>query len=273
MIDLHCHSIFSDGLLTPTELVLRAHGLGVTVLALTDHDTLAGLPELQLAAQQVSNFTVLNGIEFSVKWKKYDLHILGLDLNLNSLLLHAAVSAQNALRIERAMAIGQVLEGFGLKDAYHQACEIAGHTRVGRLHFAKLLVMQGMVKDLKSAFKQYLGVRCSAYVATSWLSLEQIINAILHAHGHAVIAHPLKYDFTRTKLRELLKDFKALGGAGIEVVSGDTNAAQILEMAALAKRFDLLASSGSDFHGPQVSRVDLGQQLPLLNMEILGKYK
>ena len=268
MIDLHCHSYFSDGLLAPQDLLLNAVNNGVKTIALTDHDTLDGVEEFINAAANHPSITVIKGIELSTRWKKYDIHILGLDVSLDNDYLCELITQQNLLRIARAHEISQLLQTIGVVDAYAKACAVAGHLRVGRPHFAKVLIQEGIVADFKTAFKQFLSAGRVAYVATKWVNLENVIAAINHAGGKAVIAHPLKYGLTRTKLHELINTFKELGGVGLEVVSGEMNKTQILEAAGLSVRFKLLASTGSDYHGPKISRIGIGQQAQLpLNCE------
>lgn len=260
MIDLHCHSIFSDGSLSPEELIERAQHQHLKCVSLTDHDTVAGYSRLRLAAQK-HGITVINGIELSVRWKKYDIHILGYQIN-HTADLQELIQQQNNSRILRAEQIGASLDAMGLSDSYLKACTIAGHTRVGRPHFASVLVNEGKARDMQAAFKQFLVRGRSAYVPTPWISIDEAVNVINKAGGRAVIAHPLKYGLTRTKLHELINEFKEAGGIGIEVVSGEMTVTQIQEVAAASMRFNLLASSGSDFHS-DASRTKLGRQAQL----------
>jgi len=263
MIDLHCHSNFSDGLHSPEELIEIAITSGVTCLALTDHDTIDGLEPLhQAAADYSSQIHIFNGIELSVNWKKHVIHILGLNFQ-HAEVLCELIKKQNQHRISRGQDIGKLLAQCNLKNAYEKACIIAGHERVARPHFAQVIVNEGKAKDIQSAFKKYLARGRCAYAAASWIAIPEAVQGIIESGGQAVIAHPLKYGFTRTRLYELIGYFKEHGGKGIEVVSGDTNHEHILEMAAVCKRFDLLASSGSDFHGKGLSRVSLGKQRQL----------
>lgn len=263
MIDLHCHSHYSDGALSPKELLQKALAQQITCLSLTDHDTIAGYPELHEAALN-KPIRIIQGIEFSTLWKKYEIHLLGYQFVPNEA-FYELIERQNTARIERAQKIGAALGLSGVKEAYDKACEIAGHKRVGRPHFACVLVNEGKTRDMQSAFKQFLGRGKSAYVPTSWVSLEEAVSVINQAGGQAVIAHPLKYGLTRTKLHELIKDFKDAGGIGIEVVSGGMTLLQIREMALASQRFNLRASSGSDYHSDIVSYMNLGrqQQLPV----------
>ena len=259
MIDLHCHSYFSDGELSPEALLMKAIDGRVRVLALTDHDTTTGLLALHEAARD-HDIKIINGIELSVRGKKYDIHIIGLNMNPDEHGLCALVAQQNESRIARAREIAVRLLGCGVHDAYEKACEIAGHERVGRPHFAQVLINAGLVGDMKTAFKRFLGQGRTAYVATAWVSIDEAVSGILQAGGQAVIAHPLKYALTRSKLHELIKEFITVGGVGMEVVSGQMTAVQVNELAGLCKRFELLASTGSDYHGDSLSRTALGQQ-------------
>lgn len=258
MIDLHCHSHFSDGALSPEELIQKALLQQLTCLSLTDHDTVAGYPAL-LAAAKDTPLRIVNGIELSTRWKKYDIHILGYQLN-HTPDLDALIAKQNNSRIERAKQIGEFLGLCGVDNAYEKACALAGHLRVGRPHFARVLIEEGKARDMKTAFKHFLGRGKSAYVPTPWLSIPEAVAGIVNCGGQAVIAHPLKYGLTRSKLHELINEFKDAGGVGMEVVSGEINVMQMREMAATCMRFGLLASSGSDYHGDTQSRINLGRQ-------------
>lgn len=263
MVDLHCHSHFSDGELSPVDLYNKAKQNGITTLALTDHDTTAGLSELHSILDK--EIKIINGIEFSTRWKKHDIHIIGLNIDLENIALKNLINAQKESRLIRAKHIAEKLEACGLSEAFAKASVIAGHEHIGRPHFAKVLVQEGFAKDMQEAFRRFLGRGRKAYVHTSWISIESAVFGIVQAGGKAVLAHPLKYSLTRTKLTELITDFKLAGGEGIEVVSGLMTGDQIRDMGSLCNRFNLLASTGSDFHGEKQSPVSLGQQarLPL----------
>lgn len=262
MIDLHCHSHFSDGILSPQALLQKALEARLEMLALTDHDTIEGLEALHAAAKNTP-IQIINGIEISTRWKKHDFHILGLNIAVDHSELLTLIEGQNKNRIARAVEISRRLIPIGVKEAYEKACVLAGHPRAGRPHFAQILVTEGVVTDLQSAFKRYLGRGRPAYIPTPWLTMEEATRGIVAAGGDAVLAHPFKYKLTRSKLHELIKSFKTAGGSGIEVVSGEMTPLGINELASLCLRFDLLASSGSDYHGDGISRIGLGQQKPL----------
>lgn len=262
MIDLHCHSCFSDGALSPDALLDKAIDAKLSLLALTDHDTLSGLEALHHAACG-RDIRIIDGTELSVRWKKYDIHVLGLNINRNNQALQALMEQQVESRIQRAHKISDCLMSFGVHDAYIKACAIAGHPRAGRPHFAQVLVQEGLVSDMAMAFKRYLGSNKPAFVPTEWVNLEDAVTTITQAGGVAAIAHPLKYNLTRTKLYALITDFKNAGGCGLEVVSGNMTIHQINELAGLCHRFDLLASTGSDYHSDDASYISLGQQRAL----------
>jgi len=264
MIDLHCHSHFSDGKHSPQALVDKALASNLQTLALTDHDTVAGLKPLREAASDYP-LQIINGIELSTRWKKYDVHIIGLNIDPECEELAKLIKQQSDSRITRAMQIAEKMKLCGVENAYDKACELAGHKRVGRPHFAQVLINEGLVKDIQSAFKRFLASGRPAYIPTPWISIPEAVQGIIGAKGQAVLAHPLKYKLTRTRLLLLINEFKDAGGVGMEVVSGEMTATQIQEVAGLCLRYQLLASTGSDFHGDTLSRIPLGrqQQLPL----------
>ncbi|MGQ3887614.1 PHP domain-containing protein [Legionella sp. CNM-1927-20] len=262
MIDLHCHSHFSDGLLSPKELIEKASAINLHVLALTDHDTIKGVEDLLRVTNHYS-VKIINGIEFSTRWKKYDIHIIGLGVDIANCFLNDLISKQNNNRINRAKKISEKLAYIGIHNAFERACQLAGHDRIGRPHFARLCVEDAKAMDIQSAFKQYLRRGKQAYVETPWISIADAVEGINKAGGQAVLAHPLKYQLTLTKLNELIKEFKQAGGEGLEVVSGNITLDQMNTVAAFCRRFELLASTGSDYHGDSLSRISLGRQAEL----------
>ncbi len=256
--DLHCHSTCSDGRLTPAELVARAAQKGVTHLALTDHDTLAGLPDAMEAAT-TWDINLITGVEFSVSWQRKPLHILGLDFDAAAPGLVALVETLQIIREQRAEKIALKLEKKGVKEPLEHARRFAGGKLITRPHFAHCLVEQGFAKDFESAFRYYLGQGKPGFVATQWVELETVVGEIRRAGGRAVIAHPRRYRLTHSWMRKLLKLFKECGGEGVEVVTGGCSPGDIEAMAQLAVRFELMASAGSDFHDPANPWVELGR--------------
>lgn len=255
--DLHCHSHFSDGSLSPETLVLRAKEREVDVLALTDHDTIAGLILAQKAAAECG-IGLINGIEFSSQWGRGGVHIVGLGFALDSSELEAAICAQNVARGQRAEQIAARLAKAGIRGSLEGAQAIAGNAYVARPHFAQFLVETGVVANINAAFKKYLGVGKSADVKYQWPDMRTIIQWIHQAGGVAVLAHPCKYDLTRTKMCALIKDFALAGGDALEVVSGMQAHPVTEDLARIAEANQLAASCGSDFHMPGQPWQELG---------------
>jgi predicted metal-dependent phosphoesterase TrpH len=256
--DLHCHSNVSDGVLTPAQLVHRAVEKGVDVLALTDHDDIGGLAE----AGQVANalgISFVNGVEISVTWGGVTLHIVGLNIDPRQPALLAGLAGIQQGRRERAERIGHELARHGIPNAFEGALKHAGNQRlIGRTHFARFLIEQGVCKDVRSVFKKYLVRGKPGYVTHEWTSLENAVAWIRASGGQAVLAHPGRYDLKGKATRRLLGEFKELGGEGVEVVTGSHTPDQHNLFAELANHYGLTASRGSDFHAPGEYGRELG---------------
>ena len=255
--DLHTHTTASDGILRPDELVSRAKLHGVDLLAITDHDTLAGLPLAQEVAI-ANDIQLITGIELSCLWQGRGIHIVGLNVDLTNEILLEGVAQQAAVREKRARIISERLEKAGIANAYDGAKAIAGEGEIGRPHFAQYLVKAGAVRSVEQAFKRYLGAGKPGDVKQDWPEIGQAVAWIHAAGGRAVVAHPVKYKLTRTKLRELLTDFKACGGDALEVISGLQTPNITRDMSLMCQQFGLLASCGSDFHSPNAGWQALG---------------
>lgn len=262
IIDLHCHSLASDGALSPQDLVTRAHERGVKVLALTDHDTTAGLAQARLQADSVG-MKLVTGIEFSTQWRAYGIHILGLHFDEEHPAMKSAVARQQQARVTRSEQIAARLQKKGLPDLLADAVRCSESGVPGRPHFAQAMVEAGLVKDFQEAFKKYLGAGKAGDVKAGWPSVGEAVEWIREAGGLAVIAHPRKYDMTLTKLRALIEEFMAAGGQGIEVSVSGQKQGEIGLLVDLCRRSGLLASSGSDFHSPRFAWADLGSQARL----------
>jgi 3',5'-nucleoside bisphosphate phosphatase len=260
--DLHCHSTASDGVLSPTTLVQRAHEQGVTVLALTDHDTTAGYEEAEIAANK-ANIKLLAGIELSASWQGKTFHILGLGINPDYAPLHEATRHLQVIRLERAEQIAAKLEKKRIPGALDAVMKSAGDSMITRTHFADFLVSQNHVSSQQEAFDRYLAKGKPAYVATVWAELDLAVNWITQSGGIAVLAHPLRYKLTANWMKRTLTAFKDAGGQGLEVVTGRCNADEIKLAAKYANDFELTGSVGSDFHSPANPWVELGRLAPL----------
>lgn len=257
--DLHSHSLASDGALSPADLVNRAADYGVTALALTDHDTLAGLAEARQAAKE-RGIRLINGIEFSVRHDNREYHILGLGLDSDNPQLCERVASQQQARVNRAREIGRRLDkAAGLANSYERTCELADSQAPGRPWFAKYLEQAGRVRNGRHAFNRFLKQGQSAFVATPWCSMEEAIEDIHAAGGQAVVAHPHGYGLTRKKLRQLLTAFKAQGGDGLEVAMPGLTRQQQELLNECWQHFDLKVSAGSDFHSPEQKWLALGR--------------
>ncbi|MDX1451161.1 MAG: PHP domain-containing protein [Oleiphilaceae bacterium] len=256
--DLHCHSTESDGELSPSELVERAAEHGVEVLALTDHDTFSGYAEASARAEGLG-VKVISGIEFSCQWGKQGVHIVGLNFDVTSPVMKTAQHNQLEVRRARAAQIAHKLVAKGLPDLLEAACQQSPSGIPGRPHFAQVMVAQGLVKDEHEAFKRYLGRGKAGDIQALWPDLETVIAWLVSAGGIAVIAHPCKYDMSRTKLRELIAEFKSLGGGAMEVVTSGQKQGEQGMLADLCRRFGLLASVGSDFHSPRFKWAEIGR--------------
>lgn len=248
MIDLHCHSTVSDGMLSPEEVVRLAKSNGCTLLALTDHDHTGGIARARAEADALG-LPFINGVEISVTWRGRTIHVVGLDFDEHDDKLQNLLATVRQGRQTRLRAIADKLEKKGIAGAYEGALELAANKEmVSRTHIAEFLIKQGHVKNKQQAFTKYLGDGKSCAVRHEWATLEDCVSAIKGAGGIAVIAHPMRYDLSATAKRNLFEEFKALGGDGIEVHSGNCCKNDRLNYAALAERYNLLASAGSDFH-------------------------
>lgn len=260
LVDLHTHSIRSDGALTPTELVQQAARAGVQVLALTDHDSVLGVPEAAAAARELG-LQLIPGLELSTSWKGMSVHIIGLGVDLASPGLSEGLARQASARGNRARQIAERLEELRVPGAYEGALRLAGGEpdRISRTHFAQWLLAEGRVNNLQGAFDRYLGNRKPADVPMPWLDLPEAVNLIRSAGGVAVLAHPGRYPLTRTKLRTLIGFFTEAGGEAMEVATATEKPDMIRYLGQLATQGGLEASQGSDFHGPHMPWIHLGR--------------
>jgi len=260
LYDLHCHSHYSDGELAPAELVARAAAHGVTHLALTDHDTTAGITaaEQAIAAQELP-LHLIPGVEITCRWEAFEIHLVGLNVEITHPALVNLLEQQQTMRQQRYEAMLAKLHKAGIDVTPPLAAELTMPTRK---HLADALVEQGWVKDIESAFRRYLGKGQQAYIATDWCSLADAARAVQAAGGKAVIAHPHAYQLSNKWLRRLLRDSKESGVDGVEVAISQQRPGDRLALATMARDIGLAASAGSDFHGPRPWR-ELGKNLCL----------
>jgi 3',5'-nucleoside bisphosphate phosphatase len=261
--DLHSHSTASDGILTPTQLMEHGARLGVTAMALTDHDTVDGLAEAAAAAGKLG-MRFVEGVEISVSWGETTVHVVGLRIDPASEQLAAGLQSIRDGRLGRARLMGASLEALGIPGTFEAALALAGsEQRLSRTHFARHLVEVGAVKDTQHAFDKYLGNGKPAFVRHQWAGLEDAVGWIRGAGGIAVLAHPGRYGLKPLGRATLLDEFKRLGGEAIEVVTGSHRPEEYAAWRRVAEEYGFLASRGSDFHGPGESPVEPGR-LPQL---------
>ncbi len=257
--DLHCHSVVSDGTLTPEALASRAKNNGVQIWSLTDHDELGGQSRARKAAADLG-LQYISGVEISVTWCDQTVHIVGLGVDDENQALIEGLYKTRHGRSERAKEMSAQLEQVGIPNAYEGALHFVGNPElVSRTHFARYLVEAGVCKNTNEVFTNYLIEGKPGFVPHAWASLENAVSWIRGAGGLAVIAHPGRYRYTSLQLTQLYEQFKDLGGRGIEVVTGSHSASEFKTFAKVAQQYDFLASRGSDFHDPQESYIDLGQ--------------
>ena len=261
--DLHCHSVVSDGTLTPEALAERAKANGVELWALTDHDEVGGQHRAREAALALG-LPYLYGAEVSVTFANVTVHIVGLGFDADDETLVAGLAATRGGRSERAREMADGLAKVGIHDAYEGALKYAGNPElIARTHFARHLVASGICQDTYEVFRKYLVEGRPGYVPHRWATLRDAVGWIAGAGGIAVIAHPARYRFTANEEYALFCEFKEHGGRAVEVVTGSHSFADSVRYTETALEFGLLASRGSDFHSPAESHTDLGKLAPL----------
>jgi predicted metal-dependent phosphoesterase TrpH len=261
--DLHCHSVVSDGTLTPEQLAQRASANGVELWALTDHDEIGG-QHRAAAAAKANGMRYLTGTEISVTFANETVHIVGLGFNPDDSAMQQGLRDTRGGRGMRAMEMSDGLAKVGIHGAYEGALKFVGNPElISRTHFARFLVETGVCRETSEVFRKYLTEGKPGYVPHRWANLRDAINWITSAGGVAVIAHPARYKFSPNEEYALFTEFKAHGGRGVEVVTGSHTVQEYVKYAETAKEFGLAASRGSDFHSPDESHTDLGT-LPFL---------
>lgn len=261
--DLHCHSVVSDGTLTPEVLASRAKANGVELWALTDHDEIGGQARA-LAAAKALSLPYLTGTEISVTFAHKTVHIVGLGFDHHNTALAQGLRHTRGGREERAREMSDGLAKVGIHGAFEGALTFAGNPElISRTHFARFLVETGVCHDTSEVFRRFLTDNKPGFVPHRWAHLRDAVQWITGAQGVAVIAHPARYGFTPNEEYALFTEFKNHGGQAVEVVTGSHTTAEAQVYTATALEFGLAASRGSDFHSPNESRTDLGT-LPFL---------
>ncbi len=256
--DLHCHSVVSDGTLTPEQLAARAKANGVELWALTDHDEVGG-QDRAMAAAKANGLKYLTGVEISITFANKTVHIVGLGFDAHNAQLVNGLRQTRGGRGERAQEMSEGLAKVGIHGAYEGALKYVGNPElISRTHFARFLVETGACQDTNEVFRRFLTEGNPGFVPHRWATLKDAVQWIAQAGGMAIIAHPARYDFTPNEEFALFTEFKSHGGQGVEVVTGSHTPAEYVTYADMAQEFGLFASRGSDFHSPDESRIDLG---------------
>jgi len=262
LIDFHSHTTASDGSLSPIELIDRAVAGHIRQFAITDHDTMAGY---QLAAEYYTHIPgqmrLIPGVELSCRWSGTTIHIVGLGVDSEHPAMKRGLDVLAQARISRGEKIADRLEARGFAGALAGALLEAGESQLGRPHFAAWLIEQGHVAGFSQAFDRYLGQGKIGDVKAFWPELAEVTSWIVESGGVAVVAHPLKYRFTRMKLRRLITDFKEAGGTAVEIFNGRQTEDQTRQLKRLALEFELEVSAGSDFHRDGPYNAQLGVEL------------
>ena len=257
-IDLHAHSTASDGSFTPSELVKLASFVGLSALALTDHDTVSGCQEAMDTARSI-DFNLVPGVEISCDYDKFSLHILGYYIDYEHPPLIETLTQLKKFRSDRNLLLIDKLRELGIDIDYAEVKLLAGEDVVGRPHFAMALVQKGIVSTTQEAFDKYLAKGKPAYIDKKRLTAEEGVKLIRDAKGVPVLAHPGEYKFLQPKeLRKFLEDLIPHGLAGMEVWYSTHSEQLSAEYLKLTEELGLIATGGSDFHGRSKPNIGLG---------------
>ncbi|MDU2846000.1 RNase RNM [Citrobacter sp.] len=259
--DLHSHTTASDGRLTPEALVHRAVEMRVGTLAITDHDTTAGIAA---AREEISRaglaLNLIPGVEISTVWENHEIHIVGLNIDIAHPMMCEFLAQQTERRQQRARLIAERLDKAHIPGAWEGALRLADGGAITRGHFARCLVECGKATTMADVFKKYLARGKTGYVPPQWCTIEQAIDVIHHSGGKAVLAHPGRYDLSAKWLKRLVAHFAEHHGDAMEVAQCQQSPNERTHLATLARQHQLWASQGSDFHLP-CPWIELGRKL------------
>lgn len=258
IVDLHNHSYYSDGVLSPSALACLAKKSGCDVFALTDHDTTDGLDEAQQEADN-QQIRLIHGVEISAMWSNVTVHIIGLNVDKNNVILQKGLKQHQDFRKIRTEKIARSLSGAGVIDALKKTQDIAKTQMITRMHFAQMLVEEGICKDMKSVFRRFLTGKKPGGVSNKWEQFDVVIEWIHAAGGKAILAHPLRYKMNNTKIQRMFSNFSNAGLDGVEIVGAYSTNQEIALVSQWADEYKLLHSCGSDYHGWQNQRVQIGR--------------
>ncbi|MDC0920029.1 PHP domain-containing protein [Candidatus Thioglobus sp.] len=261
-VDLHNHSYYSDGVLSPEEVVTLAKEQGCDVFALTDHDTTDGLFEAQKQADKIG-IKLIHGVEVSAMWNNMTIHIIGLGIDANNLELKAGLRQHQDFRQVRAQKMAQGLGGAGIYSAMQKTQAIAKTDMLTRTHFAQMLIQEGICKDTKSVYKLFLTGKKPGSVGGQWAQFNEVIGWIHSAGGKAILAHPFRYRMTNTKMKRMMAYLAEAGLDAVEVVTFYSTNMEITLMSKWADELDLYYSCGSDYHGWPDQSIEISRLKPI----------
>jgi len=261
IVDLHTHSYYSDGVLSPKDIVMNAVNAGCNFLSLTDHDSIEGLNEASICSKDL-NLNFIQGVEISAKHLSQSVHIVGLGINPDNKFLVHGLMKNNKLRIDRAKEIGKSLAKVGIENAYEKTKNLSKTKYITRTHFAQMMIKEKICNNLPSVFKKYMTGNKPGAVKVDWASSVEVINWIHQSGGLAILAHPLRYKLSLTKIKKLVGELKEFGLDGIEIVNSFSSLDDIAKSKKIADKCELLYSCGSDFHGWPNQSIELGK-IPL----------
>mgnify|MGYP004539286661 FL=1 len=258
IVDLHVHSAESDGTFTPEELVTEALHAGLCAFALTDHDTIGGIAAAKAAARK-TGLTVIPGIELSCYNDDHEVHMVGLFIDeTNAAFKESLKSVQDSREERNKKMIDRLREEAGFDISVEALRAYFPDAVLTRAHIARYLYERGCIQDLNVAFQKYIGDHCPYYVPREKMTPVQAIDLIHAAGGLAILAHPLLYHLSDTRLKQLMTDLKAHGLDGVEAIYSTYTAGEERRMKELAAELDLAVSGGSDFHGANKPKIHLG---------------
>lgn len=269
-IDLHVHSTYSDGTLTPRELVKHAKKLGISAFALTDHDTVEGVGEA-VAAGAEYGIEVIPGVELSTSYHEKEIHIVGLYIHYADETLKKELDNLKDSRLERNLQICSRFAQYGIHISYEEMLAAYPDAVITRAHFADYLVKKKLVHSRNEAFDRYLGDNRPCFVHRKKMQPQHAIRLIQNAGGIAILAHPVLYHLGSAQMAELLSHLCACGLTGLEAVYSTYSRREELQMRKLAEEYHLLISGGSDYHGANKPHIEMGSGLGslLIPYEIL----
>lgn len=257
LVDLHVHSNISDGTKSPREVVKHASDVGVSVMALTDHDTVGGVAEAKEAAKEFG-IVLIPGIEISAGFKDRDIHILGYFVNEGSEEFNNILKAAWEKREERNIKIADKFDNFGIHIDLDAIKKMSGSSVITRAHFARWLVENRYCKSNSEVFEKYLGNDGPCYVPRDYMTRKEAVKAITNAGGIPVLAHPMLYGLNSSEVDLLVKDLKEMGLKGIETYYSSNMGMDEGIVKGLAAKYDLIMTGGSDYHGDNKPGLEIG---------------